>query len=160
MVSSRWAYALPLIAVVLAAGCSGPTGGETRPTVGIGTNSPSKAGTESPAGCVESPRFQPDHAMNGSAENGELWALGGGARVGEEFKLVVRITGAGEVSAAAISPDGSRHEPLRIERHASSNFQRPGREWGLFFEFDRRGCWQIAVERGDVRGVITMLVKP
>jgi len=79
--------------------------------------------------------------------------------VGEEFKLVVRATGTGEPRFVAVSPDGSRHDPLRVAEHFGSNFKRPGGEWGTLFRFDRAGCWQIKIQRADMSGVITLAAR-
>lgn len=108
--------------------------------------------------CVESPRLASDGAIQGSAENGEVWALGGAPQVGQTFKLVARVTGEGELLVVAMGPGGSRVHP-RLEAHTLSNFSRPGDEWGLFFEFQRAGCWQIRIDRGPLSGVITMYVE-
>jgi len=97
--------------------------------------------------------------LRGATKDGELWAIGGLPRATEDFKLVLRVTGSGDISVAAISPDGTHHEPLAVERHSSSNFDRPGDEWGVFFHFDREGCWKILVERGDLTGEITLAVR-
>ncbi len=92
--------------------------------------------------------------------NGEVWAIGALPTADEEFKLVVRVTGSGELSAVAVGPDGTPQDPLSVERHTGSNFSRPGDEWGIWFDFDQPGCWEIVVERGDLTGVITLGVKP
>ncbi len=151
--------------LVLMTGCSSERtegnaspGGKT-PSATVSSGSPFTIPTATTgAPCVESPRLPPDQALRGTAEGGELWALGGQPRVGEDFKLVVRVTGSGELSAVAVSPTGSRHDPTATQEHLSSNFDRPGDEWGLFFVFDQAGCWQIVVERADLEGFITISV--
>ncbi len=69
-------------------------------------------------------------------------------RVGDEVKIVWRMTGQGELSIRFVDPAGS-DRPLVFgpERHGGSNFDRPGDEWGSGFRFDRAGCWQIQLER-------------
>ena len=130
--------ALILLAViVILSGCTGP---------------------EPAAVCQESPRIAPDDALQGVAQNGELWALGDQPQVGKEFKLVIRVTGSGTLAVSAVDPDGARHDVLRIDEHVGSNFSRPGDEWGLFFEFDQAGCWEIVVSRGELSGLITLAV--
>jgi hypothetical protein len=75
--------------------------------------------------------------------------------VGEEVKIVWRMTGQGDVSIRFVDPAG-RDRPLVFgpEPHGGSNYDRPGDEWGSGFLFDRVGCWQIHLERqvgvGDV----------
>ncbi|HET6300581.1 hypothetical protein [Microbacterium sp.] len=63
-------------------------------------------------------------------------------------KLVVRMTGSGDVSAEVVRPDGSTRDlSWGPESHASSNFDRPGDEWGIGFALDELGCWEIRLAR-------------
>jgi hypothetical protein len=113
-------------------------------------------------GCAISRQTPPDGALKGAARNGELWALPIGdfpPKTGQELKLVMRVTGTGDISVVAVGPNGARHGPIETQRHVTSNFDRPGEEWGSFFTFDRSGCWRIVVTRGDMRGSITLAVK-
>ena len=151
-----------VLALALATGCSG---GGPASKGGNAEAGPSGATATFPSAttrpnCAESPRVSPDQAIRGSTDLGQLWALGGQPRVGEEFKIVVRATGSGTLSAVALSPDGSRHAPEAMQSHADSNFARPGDEWGLFFTFDRPGCWQILLDRVDLEGAIILTVEP
>ena len=68
---------------------------------------------------------------------------------GSSVKMVVRMTGSGELAVHLIAPDGSAR-PLDWgpELHGGSNFHRPGDEWGIGFSPDDPGCWQVAFERG------------
>ena len=140
--------------VFLAAGCT-DTGSSTSSSESSPSRSwpPTKVG-----GCVQSPRSSTDSAIQGTTEIGELWALGGGPRVGEVFKIVVRATGSGELKTGAISPAGTRLVPDDVEAHLGSNFNRPGDEWGVFFSFDQPGCWRLEFERAELRGFITLRV--
>jgi hypothetical protein len=74
--------------------------------------------------------------------------------------LVLRVAGTGDFSVVAVGPDGSRHEPTEVQEHYASNFERPGDEWGTWWNFDRAGCWRIVVDRGELKGVITLAVSP
>jgi len=140
--------------VVLVAGCSGPSSANGESP---GASSPVDSATPK-APCSETTRVRPDGAMRGQTENGQVWALGGAPKVGEEFKLVLRVTGAGELSVLGVSPDGSRRAPTSVVEHISSNFNRPGDEWGTFWKFDRVGCWRIIVQRGNLNSNITLTV--
>lgn len=102
--------------------------------------------------------MRPDGALRGQTKNGQVWALGAAPRVGEEFKLVLRVTGSGELSVVGVGPGGSRQAPESVLEHTSSNFDRPGDEWGTFWTFDRNGCWRIVVQRGNLNGTITLAV--
>lgn len=63
-------------------------------------------------------------------------------------KLIVRMTGSGDLSAEVVLPDGSTRDPdWGPESHASSNFDRPGDEWGIGFALDEPGCWEIRLAR-------------
>ena len=64
-------------------------------------------------------------------------------------KLVVRINGSGELRATLRSPeDEERALDWGPEAHVSSNYARPGEEWGTGFSFESAGCWELLLERG------------
>ena len=68
--------------------------------------------------------------------------------VGESIKFVLRMTGTGRLSANLTSPDGmTRPLDWGPETHASSNYDRPGDEWGMGFSFDAPGCWALNLNR-------------
>lgn len=68
--------------------------------------------------------------------------------VGKEVKVVWRVGGSGGFEAHALGPDGQRLEPSwGPERHAASNWERPGGEWGVAFIIDTPGCWQLRAKR-------------
>jgi hypothetical protein len=87
--------------------------------------------------------------------HGQLWglALGPGhvpPRAGDEVKVVWRMTGTGPLRVVFRAPDG-RAQPLVFgpEAHATSNYDRPGDEWGTGFRFRTAGCWHIHLARSD-----------
>jgi hypothetical protein len=112
--------------------------------------------------CDVSPQVAPDFALHGAASGGEVWALPIGPyppKAGELLKIVWRVTGSGPISLTAVGPDGRQHPPVQgPTEHFDSNFERPGDEWGAFFEFDRPGCWEIEARRGTVSGVVRIKV--
>src|SRR5689334_19353445 len=58
------------------------------------------------------------------------------ARVGDQEKIVWRMTGLGPITLLAIGPDGSPHRLLWGPAfHISSNFDKPGDEWGAGYAF-------------------------
>jgi hypothetical protein len=66
----------------------------------------------------------------------------------KSVKLILRMTGAGPLSGSVVDPS----ETAQVldwgpERHTSSNFDRPGDEWGLGVTFDKPGCWQLSFSR-------------
>jgi hypothetical protein len=81
-----------------------------------------------------------------------LWGLiFGGAlpfRVGDQVKIVWRMTGTGPLAVTQIAPDGSTR-PLTFgpSYHTSSSYHRPGQEWGTGFTFNVTGCWTIRLTR-------------
>jgi hypothetical protein len=112
--------------------------------------------------CRESPRRAPDQAFEAAATGGEAWALPFGpvpVEVGVELKLVWRITGEGDLEVEATDPEGGSHEPAQgPTAHESSNFDRPGDEWGTFFRFPTPGCWKVIARRGTTEATLTVRV--
>jgi len=92
---------------------------------------------------------------------GELWALlfFETAHVDEDEKIVWRISGEGDqFQAQAENEEGTRIQPVWMEYHGGSNWQRPGQEWGTGFNFPSPGCWRITVNRGETTGTISLNV--
>ena len=93
--------------------------------------------------------------LEGGSDSGtSVWALlfrdDGPVRVGEEVKIVVRITGEGDLRVSPIKPDGSTATlDWGPEPHGGSTFQRPGQEWGFGVTFNEPGCWTIALSRTE-----------
>jgi hypothetical protein len=80
-------------------------------------------------------------------------------KVGDQIKIVWRITGTGQLSLSSHGPGGRRGTLLfGPELHTSSNFTAPGAEWGSGFQFGAAGCWRIAVRRGPTTVVVTLPV--
>jgi hypothetical protein len=117
-------------------------------------------------------RFPALGEVFGTAVGGQLWALffrGEWASsdsavlagvVGEEVKIVFRITGFGKFAVAATGPDDASVGPVwGPVFHPSSSWTRPGREWGASFVFAQPGCWRIRATHGDVAGDVWVLVK-
>lgn len=84
------------------------------------------------------------------------------ARVGDQEKIVWRMTGTAlPLTLAAIGPDG-RHHPLLWGPafHASSNFDKPGDEWGAGYVFTEPGCWDLRAVRGSASADVWLTVIP
>ncbi len=91
--------------------------------------------------------------------DGEMWALlfFETAHTNEDEKIVWRVTGeADELHAEARSEEGTIITPIWVEYHGGSNWQRPGQEWGMGFNFPTTGCWTITVTRGATTGTISI----
>ena len=112
-------------------------------------------------GC-DMPVMSPEAVIEVPAQGGQVAGLVFGdlpARVGDEVKIVWRVTGRGDLEVASRRPDGSRAELVfGPELHESSNFVRPGDEWGTGFAFDVPGCWRIELRRDDVRAEVPVEV--
>ena len=96
--------------------------------------------------------------------DGELWALlfFDNAHAKEDLKIVWKLTGGeGPLSVQAALDDGATAAPIwGPESHGSSNWDRPGEEWGTGFNLPSPGCWTITVTRGESMGEIRLDVLP
>lgn len=146
-------------ALLLAASCSAgdPSGSPNTPAASPAAPSPTAA-LDAP--CEISPHLPPDNAVQGETNQGDLWALPPGLwepGVDEDFRVTVRVTGAGDFTVNAVGPDGSEHRPSigPVRQFGTgSGLERPGDEWSMVFRFDQPGCWQIDVTRGELEGAI------
>ena len=123
-----------------------------------------------PAPIATQPVCQPSLAQpskNGFPEiqgtmksEGEMWALlfFDKAYTKKEEKIVWRITGTGkQFDVKAQHEDGTIIHPIwGPEYHGSSNWERPGDEWGTGFNFPEPGCWTLTVTRGATTGEIRL----
>jgi hypothetical protein len=97
--------------------------------------------------------------LRGTGHGAELWALlffSPPARVGQEQKIVWRMTGHGPFKLAALGPGHRTLAPAwGPVLHGGSNWDKPGQEWGSAFVFPVPGCWDVHARRtgatGDVR---------
>lgn len=81
------------------------------------------------------------------------------ARVGDQEKIVWRMTGSGTLTLAAIAPDGGRHRPAwGPSAHAGSNWTKPGDEWGAGYVFTEPGCWDLRAARGTATADVWLRV--
>jgi len=81
--------------------------------------------------------------------------------VGQEVKLIWRVTGAGPLQLSATAPGGADMQPLvwGPTRHPTSTWQRPGDEWGTGYRFTSAGCWRLAATRDGASGYVTLTVR-
>lgn len=111
-------------------------------------------GNETPAG-VGLPQVE------GKAPGGQLWALifnGWPMQVGQQNKIVWRMTGSGNLGLVASGPGGRVVHPTDVIEHDGSNWLRPGDEWGSSFTFPASGCWDIHATRDTLVGDIWVTV--
>jgi hypothetical protein len=115
---------------------------------------------QAPAAIAASSIGIPEAEGRGSALS--LWALFfvDPVTVERRVKIAWRVTGSGIFRVTALSPSGLRIKPLTDPvAHTGSNWQRPGDEWGTFFVFPARGCWDLRVSRGDASADLWIDVK-
>ena len=98
--------------------------------------------------------------IQGKADNAELWALlQGNLQAASMLKIVWRMTGNGTFSLVALGPQGKRIVPSwGPEEHVSSNWNKPGDEWGVGFDFPIKGCWDIHATRGNAEGDVWLTI--
>ena len=91
--------------------------------------------------------------MEGTGHGATLWGLlmfphALPARVGDQEKIVWRMTGNGTLTLQAIDPDGKYHQlAWGPAAHLSSNWDKPGDEWGAGYVFTAPGCWDLRAIR-------------
>jgi hypothetical protein len=102
--------------------------------------------------------------VEGTGRGASLWGLlmfpnSWPARVGDQEKIVWRMTGAGVPQMVAIGPDGTRHQlAWGPAFHLGSNWDKPGDEWGAGYVFTVPGCWDLRAVRGQARADVWLLV--
>lgn len=69
---------------------------------------------------------------------------------GESFQDPIQIV--------ALGPRGERLQPLFLEKHENSNWDRPGAEWGTAFNFPLAGCWDLHVTGGKTVGDVWVII--
>lgn len=131
-----------------------------RGTLAVRALPPAGFGPAGARGCAPpSPSLGTD--TFGTSAGAYLWALAFGSLdgvVGKEKKIVFRMTSAVPRVFYAVAPDGRRVPPNWVEPHTSSNWNRPGFEWGAGFTFDVPGCWQIHAGAWPAQGDIWLVV--
>lgn len=93
--------------------------------------------------------------LHGAGDGIQMWGLVMAAepfarlRVHEDVKIVWRITGRGPLHLSSIDPSGRTHRlQWGPDWHLSSNYHRPGQEWGAGYRFGTAGCWTLRAVRG------------
>ena len=77
--------------------------------------------------------------------------------VGDDVKVVWRVTGEGDLSLTLREPGGlPRALQWGPEAHTESNYERPGEEWGSGYTFDGAGCWVLGVARGAGTAIVVL----
>jgi hypothetical protein len=88
---------------------------------------------------------------------GERAAVRAGA--GDGAKIVWRSDGSSDFHVVAIGPSGEEvPSEFPVTSHLSSNWERPGSEWGSGFSFDEPGCWELRVRHGDASARLWLVI--
>jgi hypothetical protein len=154
----RGAIALSLLAggsLLMVAGCSSPNpappattqSASPAPQMGDPTPPPSDA---CPASAKLPAQQNNMPEMQGVGRDATLFGLffSPQATVGQQIKVVFRMTGAGNLSIVATGPGGRTLHPVwGPEQHSASTYLRPGDEWGTGWTFPATGCWTIQATR-------------
>lgn len=82
-----------------------------------------------------------------------------GVPASRPFKIAWRITGTGLLSLVARSPSGVESGPIGGPTLHSSNWNRPGDEWGSTFLLAEEGCWRIRASRDNGFGELWIVVR-
>ena len=79
--------------------------------------------------------------------------------IGDQEKIVWRMTGTGALTLQAISPDGRQH-PLACgpDTRGGSNWDKPGDEWGAGYVFTAPGCWDLCAIGGHATADVLIRV--
>nr|BBH85558.1 hypothetical protein KTC_03090 [Thermosporothrix sp. COM3] len=167
--ASRPCISFLFLAIFLVA-CSGTSTSHTlQPSVATTpalTSSPAQPDAPPPpvpATCAPS-RFLPGNETQAQGVNAEVWALFFAdpqtIKVGDEVKIVWRMTGNGPFQAIARHAGNVELKPVwGPEKHLGSNWKHPGEEWGTGFRFTAPGCWNLHVTRDHAAGDLWISVQ-
>ena len=83
--------------------------------------------------------------LYGQVQAQEFFVASGG-----EKKIVWRISGSGEPAVTVTGPSGQKSSlAWGPEFHSSSNYARPGDEYGSALLLDEPGCWNVQFTRAS-----------
>jgi hypothetical protein len=102
--------------------------------------------------------------VEGTGHGASLWGLlmfphALPARVGDQEKIVWRMTGTGLLTLEAIDPGGKHHQlAWGPDAHLGSGWDKPGAEWGAGYVFTAAGCWDLRAFRGHATADVWLRV--
>jgi hypothetical protein len=126
--------------------------GASATLVGVPGCQPSSPVAQSPMGME----------TQGTGSGATLWALLFNYPIyaRENVKIVWRMTGSGPFQLVARGPHAAQLAPTwGPEKHLSSNWMRPGEEWGTGFNFLTPGCWDLHATRDTASGDVWLVVQ-
>jgi hypothetical protein len=158
---SRWAgFGMSMGLVALLAGCVNlgepqPTSSETNqaPAPSETISTPTLGALGAP-GCAPASPIAPDGSeVQGTPEHRDdtttLYGLfmsqdAVPVRAGADIKVVWRMPGEGDLRVSLVAPNSTKSDlAWGPEEHSTSNYLRPGREWGTGFNLGAPGCWEL-----------------
>lgn len=148
--------AIVVVSMLLSSACSGGATNTTNSPTSAHETSTSPA---SPSGLATAKggNFLRDHEVRGEVAAGSLWALFYHRRSGQPLKSIWRMTGTGHFAVTATGPGGQTLEPDGLpEPHTSSNWHRPGHEWGVFWTIPEPGRWTFSARVDDRAGLVVV----
>lgn len=162
---------LTLLLVSIATGCTSGSDSApplTRATAAATSTAPPHGQPLGEPGChPASPVTSWDSLVpqaEGTGHGATLWGLlmfphALPARVGDQEKIVWRMTGAGSLTLEVIGPGGQRHRlAWGPDAHGGSNWDKPGDEWGAGYVFTAPGCWDLRAIRGKATADVWLRV--
>jgi hypothetical protein len=119
----------------------------------------SAVGTPTSSTCATSAYVpSPVGGLKGTTTGGDFYAqLTQTVPSNVNEKIVLRISGAGSLTLAAIGPQGQSVTPTVLDFHTGGSTWSsvvPGDEWGSLWVFPAPGCWDLHAVRSDVVGDI------
>lgn len=176
--NSRWAaLGMSIGLTALLAGCMDigklqPTASETSqaPAPSETTGSPILGPLGAPGCAPASPLGWSNFEVRGTpTRGGETTTLYGllmlqdavPVRTGEDFQVVWRMPGDGELQVRVLAPDGRKTGLMwgPAERSAS-NYLRPESEWGTGFNLGVPGCWEVELATDTTAASVWIEVAP
>ncbi|WP_405096265.1 hypothetical protein [Micromonospora sp. NBC_01412] len=162
---------MALISAIAMAGCDSTPETPSEPSAQASASGQLQAAN--PSAPPTAPACPPTAELNGpdtsydrqgTGDGATLWAMlfssgEGVLRASRELKVAWRMTGSGDFSISATGPDGKVVKPVwGPEPHGSSNWGRPGDEWGTGWVFPTSGCWTINATRTSGTGSLALRV--
>lgn len=146
--------ALAIIGILSLAACTGTSAPVPTPTAeSLGPPGQARCSPASPttaSGSLGSPEVQGmaagSETLYGMVQDGR-WPPQASPDV---VKIVWRMTGSGDLTVVVENPSGVRGTlAWGPESHVSSNYDRPGDEWGSGLVMNAPGCWHLAFTRAE-----------
>jgi hypothetical protein len=145
---------LALLILTVLSGCAAGEHGSTREAKG-GSEAAPRADAVGEPGCQPPTPLRPtatgfpEARGSGSVTAWALLWVEPPWPVGQEVKVVWRMTGTGDFAVVARGPNEEVVDAVQGPTpHVGSSWERSGDEWGTFFVLTSPGCWRLEASRG------------